>query len=64
MTFKQAKKQFLEELKQQNNCLTIAELIARLGKTTICCYWVDYVDYLAKDHQITEKQRCNWGQVL
>ena len=23
--------------------------------------WSSYTDYLAKDGQITEKQRCNWG---
>lgn len=64
MTFKQAKRQFLEELKQSNNCLTTSELVARLGKTTIRCCWVDYADYLAKEKQITEKQSFNWGQVL
>ena len=64
MTFKQAKKDFLRELKLNNQCLTNNELIKKIGLTTIRCYWIDYVDYLAKDHKITEKQRFNWGQVL
>lgn len=64
MTFEQAKKDFLKQLKGQNYCFTTAELVARLGKTTIRCCWVDYVDYLAKDHQNTERQCYSWGQVL
>ena len=64
MTFEQAKRQFFNELKEQHGVLTDEELIARLGKTTIRCYWADYTDYLCKDHQITEKQYQNWGQVL
>lgn len=64
MTFAQAKSQFFNELMQQENCLTKEELVARLGKTTIRCYWVDYCDYLSRDNQITEKQRMSWGQVI
>lgn len=64
MNFTQAKNQFFNELKQQENCLTKEELVARLGKTTIRCCWVDYCDYLSRDKQITEKQRQNWGQVI
>lgn len=64
MNFTQAKNQFFNELMQQKNCLTKEELVARLGTTTIRCYWADYVDYLGKDKQITEKQRQNWGQVI
>lgn len=64
MTFKEAKNQFLQELKEESNCLTTTELVEILGITTIRCCWVDYVDYLAKDHQISERQRYNWGQVL
>ena len=64
MTFKQAKNDFLRELKLSNNCLTNKELINKIGLTTIRCYWVGYVDYLAKNHQITERQRYNWGQIL
>ena len=64
MTFKQAKKDFLRELKLNNQCLTNNELIKKIGVTTIRCYWVEYVDYLAKNHQITERQRYNWGQIL
>lgn len=64
MTFKQAKQEFFETLMQQENCLTIEELKARLGTTTIRCYWVDYVDYLCRDSRITAKQQYEWGQVL
>lgn len=64
MNFTQAKNQFFNELMQQENCITKEELVARLGKTTIRCYWVDYCDYLSRDKQITEKQRQNWGQVI
>ena len=64
MTFKQAKRDFLRELMLDNKCLTIAELKKAIGSTTIRCYWCDYVDYLARDGHITEKQRFNWGQVI
>ena len=64
MTFEQAKRQFFDELKEQHGVLTDEELIARLGKTTIRCYWADYVDYLRRDKQITERQAQHWGQVL
>lgn len=33
--------------------------VREVGKTTVRCEFVDWVDYLAKDHQITEKQRQN-----
>ena len=64
MTYKETKKQFLSDLMRENRCINLNELIALMGKTTIRCYWSDYVDYLARDNQITEKQRMNWGQVL
>lgn len=38
--------------------------IKQLGKTTLRCAWVDYVDYLNRDHLITDKQAYNWGQIL
>ena len=64
VNFTQAKDQFFSELMQQENCLTKEELVARLGKTTIRCCWVDYTDSLNRDHLITDKQRQNWGQVI
>lgn len=64
MTFREAKKDFLRGLMLENKCLTIAELKKVIGSTTIRCYWCDYVDYLARDGQITERQRFNWGQVI
>lgn len=64
MNFTQAKNQFFNELLESQICLTKAEVIAKLGKTTIRCLWVDYCDYLSRDKQITEKQRQNWGQVI
>ena len=64
MTFKAAKEMFFNQLKEQQGVLTKAELIARLGKTTIRCMWVDYTDMLCKDKAITEKQRFSWGQVI
>ena len=33
--------------------------VREVGKTTVHCEFVDWIDYLAKDHQITEKQRQN-----
>lgn len=64
MTFKEAKKEFLRDLLIQNKCLTIAELKKAIGTTTIRCYWCDYVEYLSRNGDITEKQRFNWGQVI
>ena len=64
MNFTQAKNQFFATLCESENCLTKSELVAKLGKTTIRCYWVDYCDYLSRDNQITEKQRMSWGQVI
>lgn len=64
MTFRETKRSFLNELMRENRCVNLNELISLIGKTNIRCYWCDYVDYLAKDHQITEKQRQNWGQVI
>ena len=64
MTFKQAKKDFLRELMINNQCLTIGELKKAIGSTTIRCYWCDYVEYLARNGDITERQRNNWGQVI
>lgn len=63
MTKRQAEQQFLEQLKETNNVLTTEELIARVGRTTIRCAWVDYVDYLIKEHQVSEKVAYNWGQI-
>lgn len=64
MTFREAKKEFLRDLLIQNQCLNINELKKVIGSTTIRCYWCDYVDYLARDGHITERQRNNWGQVI
>ena len=64
MDFKTAKQNCLQELRDSNNCLTTAELIAKLGKTTIRCYWVDYVDCLIKDKQVSEKVAYKWGQII
>ena len=64
MTFKEAKKEFLRGLLLENKSLTINELKNKIGVTTIRCYWCDYVDYLRRDKQITEKQANSWGQVL
>ena len=38
--------------------------IMQLGITTIRCAWVDFIDYLSKDHRITEHQRMTWGQII
>jgi len=64
MNFTQAKSDYLNTLKQQENCKTTTELIAKIGRTTIRCGWVDYVDFLIKDHQVSEKVAYKWGQVL
>ena len=64
MNFNEAKNLYLDELKETYNCLTLEELIARLGKTTIRCGWVDYCDLLSRNKEITEHQRMNWGQIL
>lgn len=31
-----------------------------VSKTTVRCEYLDFVDYLAKDHRITEHQRMTW----
>ena len=64
MNFTQAKNCFFNELMESQICSTKAEVIARLGKTTIRVLWVDYCDFLSRDKQITEKQRMSWGQVI
>lgn len=64
MTFKEAKAQYINELKEAENCRTLAELVARVGEVSIRCGWVDYVDYLNKNGEITERQAQNWGQIL
>lgn len=64
MTFKQAKKDFLRGLMLENQCLTIAELKKVIGVTNIRVYWVDHVDYLRRNGDITERQAFNWGQVI
>lgn len=33
--------------------------VREVGKTTVRCEFVDYIDYLGRDHQITEYQRQN-----
>ena len=64
MNFTQAKELYFSELMQQENCLTKEELVARIGKTTIRCGWVDFVDDLIKDKQVKEYIAKNWGQVI
>lgn len=64
MTFKQAKKDFLRGLMLENQCLTIAELKKAIGVTNIRVYWCDYVDFLRRNGDITERQAYNWGQVI
>lgn len=64
MTFNEAKAQFFDELKETHDCYNKQELIDKLGKTTIRCAWVGYVDYLIKDKQVNEKIAIKWGQVL
>jgi len=64
MTYEQAKDRYFNELKEANDCLTIEELIARLGRTTIRCGWVDFVDSLVKNGDVKESVAYKWGQVL
>lgn len=33
--------------------------VREVGKTTVRCEFVDWIDYLGRDHQITEYQRQN-----
>lgn len=33
--------------------------VREVGKTTVRCEFVDWIDYLGEDHQITEYQRQN-----
>lgn len=61
MTKLQAEKLFRSELLESRKCLTLAELKARVGLTTLKCMWCDFTDALCKDHQISEKQYQNWG---
>ena len=62
MTKKQAIQDFWEYYITQFG--SKANAIKQVGKTTLRCAWVDYVDYLNKDHLITDKQAFNWGQIL
>ena len=64
MTFKEAKKNYFDELMHHYGVLTKAELLARVSKTDIRCGWVDYVDCLRANGDITPKQQFNWGQVI
>ena len=64
MTFREAKREFFDNLLEQQNCRTKQELIKKIGATTIRVCWVDHVDYLRRDGIITEKQAYEWGQVL
>lgn len=64
MTFKEARQQFFTEMLETHDCWDIDELEHKLGKTTIRCAWVDYVDYLIKDKHVSSKIATKWGQVI
>ena len=64
MTFEQAKKQFKNELMEQQGAKTWGEVVTRLGKTTIRCYWVDWVDSITKGGEVREKISHKWGQII
>lgn len=49
MTFKEAVKGFIENNEPFNNYWALQ------------LSWSAFTDSLARDNQITEKQRCNWG---
>lgn len=62
MTKKQAETEFLQMILDKENCLTLDEVIARVGLTTLRVMWCDYCDSLNKDFEITDKQAYEWGQ--
>lgn len=64
MGFEEAKECYFNELKDIYRVLTIEELVARLGKTTIRCGWVDYVDSLVKNKVVDYEIARDWGQVI
>ena len=64
MTFEEARKVYIDGLKDQYSILTDEELVARIGKTTIRCGWVDFVDYLMRDGHVDENIAKDWGQII
>lgn len=64
MTYEEAKECYFNELKDTYRVLTIEELIAGLGKTTIRCGWVDYIDRLVKNKAVDYDVAKDWGQVI
>lgn len=55
MTKKQAVKEYRQSLAITENHYPV-----KLDKVAIRCGWVDFVDMLAKEGRITEKQAQNW----
>ena len=64
MTFEQAKKLCKQEICERLGVNTWVEALTRMSKTDIRCYWVDFVDYLVKDKQVSEKIAFKWGQII
>lgn len=54
-------KQVYEQFKQSfgSSKYDYLKAIEENGKTTMRCWFIDFVDYLLKDHQITQKQANN-----
>ena len=54
------RKQIIQSFKDSfGSDLKYIQHIREVGKTTVRCEFVDWIDYLGRDHQITEYQRQN-----
>lgn len=54
------KKQIIQSFKDSfGSDLKYIQHVREVGKTTVRCEFIDWIDYLGRDHQITEYQRQN-----
>ena len=54
------RKQIIQSFKDSfGSDLDYIQHVREVGKTTVRCEFVDWIDYLGKDGQITERQRQN-----